>query len=53
MMREEITDKRQEPEPIKKKYSKPQLTEYGDLAKLTQGGGGGGNDGGSPTMTCL
>jgi hypothetical protein len=42
-----------QPEVSKKKYVKPELIEYGTLAKLTRGGGGGGNDGGSPTMICL
>jgi len=38
----------------RKGYQKPILTEYGTLAKLTQGGGGTGGEGAAMTMTpCL
>jgi hypothetical protein len=40
----------------KKPYASPQLTEYGNVEKLTRGGQGSGTDGGSdPTMmmVCL
>ena len=37
----------------RKPYQKPVLTEYGTLAKLTQGAGGGGADGVGMTMVCL
>lgn len=33
------------PEVVKKKYASPRLMEYGNLAKLTQGGGGTRGDG--------
>jgi hypothetical protein len=37
-----------------KPYNKPALTEYGTLAKLTQGGGGSVGEAGSGTMVaCL
>ena len=44
------------PDPIKKPYSGPMLTEYGSVAKLTQGGQGTGTDGGiveGMMMQCL
>jgi len=46
------------PEPSKRKrvYSKPRLTEFGDIAKLTQNGFGSGADGGGAAnmmMKCL
>ena len=41
-------------EPERKPYQKPVLTEYGTLAKLTQGGGGTVGEGGAGTMIpCL
>jgi len=40
---------------IKKAYTPPSLLEYGNIAKLTQGGAGTGSDGstGSMMMMCL
>jgi hypothetical protein len=37
----------------KKTYISPSLLEYGNIAKLTQGGGNSGGDGASGMMPCL
>jgi hypothetical protein len=47
---------KQEPGKRKRAYSKPRLTEFGDIAKLTQNGFGSGVDGGGAAgmmMMCL
>lgn len=51
-------EERREPEPGprmgKRPYATPRLTEYGSVAKLTQGGGSLQSDGGSTfKRTCL
>jgi len=38
---------------IKKTYTPPSLLEYGNIAKLTQGGAGTGSDGGTGTMMMM
>jgi hypothetical protein len=38
---------------IKKAYTPPSLLEYGNIAKLTQGGAGTGSDGGTGTMMMM
>lgn len=54
MKKEEQRDPERSPRARKRPYATPRLTEYGSVAKLTQGGGSLQADGGSTfKMTCL
>ena len=48
-----MNGQKEQPEERKRAYSKPRLTEFGNIAKLTQGGFGSGNDGGAGNMMMM